>query len=493
MRRTLRIILLLALPFGILPAFAAPAAAEPEKAEPPATASSGQWASTASTASAAGMSAADLDKMLAPLVGDGDATARRATIKATLDLGTDAIPAIAKELKELAKNQSGAVFAALKLAREQRRGQPDMEMVDALLDMKKNDGPGAKTALTTLVLLKALAHMGTTPAVRVILTTSDDHAGALRQEIAKILHDVGDRALPALIEAKKDPSSEVRKFAHTQIEAMGKKTAGDAVQTKSNQVLADVLRAFANTHEIDAVPVILSFVNSDRAEVQGAAREAILRFGNDAVWKVREAYTNLTGKSPPESARSDEVAKELFAAYDRVRLKEVYDLLEQGKKSEQDGKLDDAVAQYDKVLARQPLLDRRAEMVPAFVSFAKAQADAGKADVAKATLRKALRLDPEGPHAAQIRAELLTMEGKELEARGIAEKDLFTRALAEDPANVGARAELDRLEAGSEDRHQKLQRYAAAGAVFAIAVAFIVLFGGRRKAGKTTKPRARAA
>lgn len=440
------------------------------------------------------MSAADLDKMLAPLVGDGDATARRATIKATLDLGADAVPAIAKELKELSKNQSGAVFAALKLAREQRRGQPDMDIVDVLLDMKKNDGPGTKTTLTTIVLLRALAHIGTTPAVHVILNASDDHQGALRQEIGRILHDMGDRALPGLIEAKKDPSADVRRFAHAQIEAMGKKTAGDAVQTKSNQVLADVLRAFANIHEIDAVPVILSFVNSDRAEVQSAARDAILRFGNDAVWKVREAYTNLTGKSPPESAKADEVAKELFAAYDRVRLKEVYDLLEQGKKSEQDGKIDDAVAQYDKVLARQPLLDRRAEMVPAFVTYARAQLEAGKPDVAKATFRKALRLDPEGPHAAQIRAELLTMEGKELEARGIAEKDLFSRALAEDPANATARAELDRLESGSEERHQKLQRFAAAGAVLAIAVAFIVLFGGRRKgkSGSSSKASARA-
>jgi hypothetical protein len=438
------------------------------------------------------MSAADLDRMLAPLVGDGDAAARRTAIKATMDLGADAVPAMAKELSELKKNQSGALLAALKLAHDQRKGHPDMDIVDALIDMKKNDGAGAKTALTTFVLLRALAHIGTTPASRVIIAASDDHAGALRPEIVRILHDLGDRAIPALIEAKKDPSPDIRKFAHQELEALGKKTAGDAVQTKSNQVLADVLRAFATIHEIDAVPVILSFVNSDRAEVQSAAREAILNFGNDAVWKVREAYANLTGKSAPENAKASEVAKELFAAYDRVRLKEVYDLLEQGKKSEQEGKLEDAVTQFDKVLARQPLLDRRAEMVPAFVAFARVQSDAGKADLAKSTLRKALRLDPEGPHAAQIRGELLTAEGKELEARGIAEKDLFSRALAEDPANATARAELDRLEAAGEDRQQKMQRYAAAGAVFALAVAFIVLFGGRKRP-KRVRPRNGAA
>lgn len=49
---------------------------------------------------------------------------------------------------------------------------------------------------------------------------------------------------------------------------------------------------------------------------------------------------------------------------DKVRLQEVYSLLDEGKTKESSGKLADAIADYDKVLARQPLLDRRREMVP---------------------------------------------------------------------------------------------------------------------------------
>jgi tetratricopeptide (TPR) repeat protein len=456
------------------------ASADDDKPQAAASASAQPGDTSADGIPVGGMSIADLDKMLAPLVGDGDATSRRNAAKAILDLGPDATFAIAKELDVLRNNQDAAVFAGIKLAREGHRSDPDFDLLDGLITVKKNDGPGVKTALTSVVLLRALARIGSTPAVKVMLQASDDHGGALRAEIARLIHDLGDRALPGLMLSRKDQSADVRRFAHAQIDAMGKKTPGDAVQTKNNQVLAEVLRAYAEIHEIDSVPVILSFVSSDRAEVQSAARDAIIRFGQDAVWKVREAYTNLTGKSPPESVPAREIAKELFAAYDRVRLRDVYEALDNGKKLEQAGKLDEAVAAYDSVLARQPLLDRRLETVSGYVAYATSQEDK-QPEVARATFKKALRIDPDGPHAPQIRGEMLYLEGKDLESRGIADSELFRRALAADPANEKARAELDRLEAGSEDRRAKLSRWALAGVLGAVAVSLLVLFGGRRK------------
>ena len=435
---------------------------------------------TPNTTDESNVAATDIDKMLAPIVGDGDATARRNAAMAVMTLGPDAVPALGKELATFRRNQATAVFAAIKLAKDSRRGQPDSDLMDALIELKKSDGPGVKTALSTVVILRALAKIGTTPAARLVVASSEDFAGAIRAEVTRIVHDMGDRAMPALIEGRKDPSADVRRFSHAMLESFGKKTDGDMVQTKSNQVLADVLRAFAQNHDLDAVPVILSFVNSDRAEVQTAAREAILRIGQDAVWKVREAYTNLTGKSPPDGASAREVDQELFAAYDRVRLREVYDLLDQGKKLEQDGKIDDAIQTYDKVLARQPMLDRRAEMAPAYAALAFSQEDAHP-ELARATFRKALRIDPEGPHAAQARAELAVLEGKDLEAHGIADAEPFRRALTLDPGNAKARAELDRLEAGSEEHRGQMQRWAAAGALLGVAIALIVLLSGKRR------------
>ena len=88
--------------------------------------------------------------------------------------------------------------------------------------------------------------------------------------------------------------------------------------------------AYGAIHDMDAVSVVLSFVNSDRAQVRAAARESLGLYGQDAIWKLREAYTNLVGKSAPDTWSADQVSKELFATYDRFRLQEVYALLDDG-------------------------------------------------------------------------------------------------------------------------------------------------------------------
>jgi tetratricopeptide (TPR) repeat protein len=259
------------------------------------------------------------------------------------------------------------------------------------------------------------------------------------------------------------------------------------VQTKSNEVLSDVLRAYGSTHDMDAVSVVLSFVNSDRAQVREAARDALGMYGQDAIWKLREAYVNLIGKPAPDDWNAARVAKELFTAYDRFRLQDVYALMDEGLAKAKDGKLEEAVAAFDKVLARQPLIDRRAEMVPVYVMFAQSIEEKDRA-TALAYLRKGARLDPEGPRAPQIESEILYLEGKALEERGIADSDLFKRAIAIDAGNARARAELDRLEADADTRHERIRRWAAAGAVIAAAIAGLILFAGRRRTTPALAP-----
>src|SRR5262249_52846763 len=140
--------------------------------------------------------------------------------------------------------------------------------------------------------------------------------------------------------------------------------------TKDNQVLADVLHAYGVVKDLDAVPVILSFVNSDRAQVRAAARAALQAYGQDAIWKLKEAYFQLTGKAANEGWTAAELTKELFDAYDKYRLQEVYAMLDDGLAKQKAGQLADAVAAFDKVLARQPMLDRRGDMVAGYVQYA---------------------------------------------------------------------------------------------------------------------------
>lgn len=426
----------------------------------------------AAQATESGMPIAELDRMLGELASD-DVEARRIAAKTIGELGPESVPAITKKLDALRKTKSPEVGAAIRAA---GKGGDAADLCELLVETK-TEGPGWVTAVQTAAMLRALAHVGTTPAIRQLVKVGGDQNLAFRPELVRMIKALGDKAVPALIETK---TTELRHWGYTQLEGLGKRVPGDAVQTKDNQVLADVLQAFANVHEMDALPVILSFVNSDRVHVRTAARDAVAKYGQDAIWKLREAYANATGKSAPEGWSASDVARELFGAYDRFRLQEVYGLLDEGLAKEKTGDLDAAIAAFDKVLARQPMIDRRGETVPAYVAYAQRIEDEDPVK-ALAIFRKAARLAPNGPRTNQIEAEIAYLEGKELLARGIADSEPFKRALTLDPSHTKARAELERLETDVEHRQERLRWLAAAGAVVVVALVGIILFGGGRR------------
>ncbi len=472
----------------------APGHASAAKGDAPATASakpvdSASAAPKEGPAEAGALSFEEVDRMISAAT-DSNGEAQKKAIEAFGKLGQDAIPALAKKLQNLRRERQGGIFAALKLVKEANGGRVTTEggdLVDALLRVQKNDGQGYKGALATALCLRTLAKIGTTPALRPLVRVATDHDGALRPEVTRIVKALGEKAVPALIELRRS-DNDIRRWAQTTLESMGKRIPGDAVQTQNGELLADVLRAYAQVHENDAVSVIISFVNTDRALVRQAAREAVLAFGADAVWKLREAYTNLTGKAPGEGWSPEQTAKELFSAYDRARLEEVYVLLDDGLAKQKEGKLEDALAAFDKVLARQPTLDRRGEMVPAYMAKGDELVEKKDLPGALAFYRKAARLEGQGPRAPKVQAEIAFLEGKDLQSRGIADTEPFRRALVLDPGHPKARAELDRLEAVSDEKADHTRRYAAAGAVLALGVLGIFLFGG-----KSRPPRRRVA
>jgi tetratricopeptide (TPR) repeat protein len=430
----------------------------------------------AGTGAESALSQADLERMLAPL-GREPIDERRAAAAAIAALGPGAVPTMAQKLAELRKGGDGGMNAAVKAARE-RGKEGSSDLVEALVQQKP-DGPTTR-ALTTTALLRGLAHAGTEPAGKQLVLLASEAGGVLRPELSRQMKAMGDRALAPLIEAKRDASPETRTWASNLLEQMGKRTPGEIVQTRDNQALSDVLRAYASIKDLDALPVVLSFVSSDRAQVRAAAREATVAYGQDALWKLREAYAALTGDPAPEGIAATELAKKLFDAYDRFRLQEVYALLDRGLSKLKDDKLKEAIADFDEVLARQPMLDRRAEMAPAYVTYGESL-EATDRGAAMAMLRKALRLDEAGPASSHVRSEIDTLEGEDLLAHGIADTEPFEQALALDPQNTRARDELAKLHAATESSRARGWRLAAAAVVLVAAIFGIVVVGGRRK------------
>jgi len=331
-----------------------------------------------------------------------------------------------------------------------------------------------------LAMERLLTAVGTTPAVRELVALHAQFGELLRIDLQRQMNKLKDKAVPALIEARQHDAKIVQRWANRMLDALGKAIPGEAVGTNDTQILADVLRAYGRTRDVDAERVILSFSNSDRVQLREAAREAVAAIGEPGMWQLKDVYLGLTGNKPPKDWSWDRLARELFALYDRARLAEVYKLMDDGLAASAAGKYFDATESFDKVLARAPLFDRRREIVKAYVERAK-ELEKDKRDDALAMLRKALRLDPKADGAKKLEAEIAYVEGMVLIDRGTPDKFILQKALELDPTHDRARAALASLEDKAMERQSNLRRYGAAGGIGLLAIIGIVLLALRRK------------
>jgi tetratricopeptide (TPR) repeat protein len=335
-----------------------------------------------------------------------------------------------------------------------------------------------------IAMERMLAAVGTTPAIRELIALHAYFGELLRIDLQRQIAKLRDKAVPALIEARQHDAKLVQRWANKQLDLLGRAIPGEAVASNDTQILADVLRAYGRTRDVDAVRVILSFSNSDRERLREAAREAIAAIGEPGIWQLRDVYLSLTGNKPPREWTWDRIARELFAAYDRARLAEVYQLMDAGLAAASEGKLAEATDAFDKVLARSPLFERRKEMVKTYVARARALAEdrrtPGRVEEALAMTRKALRLDPAADQAKKIEANIAYLEGLVLIEQGTPDNFSFKRALELDPAHDSAREAFASLEDQVVERKSYLHRYVAAGGIGLAALIAMALLVRRR-------------
>ncbi|WP_394836868.1 hypothetical protein LVJ94_08160 [Pendulispora rubella] len=300
-----------------------------------------------------------------------------------------------------------------------------------------------------------------------------------REEAGRRLQEMGEVAVPALIEAKgRSNPLEVRKWAIAVLEAMNKKVPGEAVQTKDGALLAEVLRAYGKARDLDALGAVFAFANSDRTPIREASREAIAQFGDAALPKLRETYTNLKNAPAPETWGAAELERELFRLMDHARLRDLYTLFDEAlakAKSEPEA----AVSQLDQVFARAPTFERRGEAVPIYVQYAQALAPS---DPARALdyYRKAERLAPGGTERDRISSAITWLEAHRLAGRGLVDRAALMRAIELDPENAYAKADLARLDEESQSRSRRLHWFAASAAAVILLATAALLFLRRK-------------
>lgn len=451
---------------------------------------------------------AELDAFLGRLASDDDRTrdaARDALTSATQPSWLGAAHAKIQEIRtSLDRDKAPRIIEeARKAVREERRksgksrkGSKNEDADDSddwlefVQDAKPRDADTWRDLVELLGCVRVLAAIGTTPAVRELVELRANFGDMLRVDLQRQIRKLGDKAVPALIEARKHDAQIVQRFAEMELDKLGRAIPGEAVGTSDPQVLTDVLRAFGRTRDVDAVRVALSFANHERRKVRDAAREAIGAIGEPGRWQLRDAFEDLRGEKPPKSASWEDVARWIFYLYDHGRLAEVERSLQGGFELAKAGKHAEATAKFDDVLARDPAAPRRSEMVASYVALARAT-PYEEPEARLALLRKALRLDPDSATHAQTEAEIAYTEARMHEAEGRPDAFLLRRALELDPGHEGAKEALATFDQRVVAPPASRVRWAAAGGIGASALVLalaIALWGRRRPRGGRGSP-----
>ena len=174
-----------------------------------------------------------------------------------------------------------------------------------------------------------------------------------------------------------------------------------------------------------------------------------------------------------------------MVAHDKVRLADVFKLFDEGKAHRDAGRLEEAVASYDALLARAPLFERRAELAGAYVDLARKKESTDR-PAARAHYAKAARLAAGTPLGATIDADVAYLDTLDLLDRGVADPSLLQRALASAPDHARCRELLARMDADSRRADDRLRRYALAGGAELLTAILALLFVGKKSPPKTT-------
>jgi tetratricopeptide (TPR) repeat protein len=439
-------------------------------------------AQAAQTKEAAAAHAAEISSALARL-GDPSPKVRVEAVDAIAATPPEAFPSLEGHLLRTPEAGAGPMWLVLEKLKKD----------DPKLDLKKADrdpelaravasaGSSAAHRSAALLLSGILAaeREGGVVGARVLVRLAVEHKALFKSQAAGALRRMGDRAVAALIEVRRDNDKDVRSFANKTLDALGKFLPSDAVQVQDPQALAEVLLAFGKVKDPDAIRAIVPYLNADRTPVRDAARTAILQFGDAARPALKETFDQYTGERAGDDWSAEKILAKLVVAYDRVRLAEVFKLLDEGIAHREAGRLEESVASFDALLARAPTFERRAELAPAYLDLARKQEPTDRAK-ARLLFAKAARLAHGTPLSATIEADLAVLDTQDQLARGVADPSLLHKALTLDPSHARAKQLLATLESETRTKEDRLRRFALAGFVGLVTGIAATLFLGRR-------------
>ena len=430
-----------------------------------------------------------LDALMGELLAP-DEPARLAALERVRAADTSLLSAAAERFDQLAGGSAKAGLEVLLDEIRGRRGEPRgarqrsrqaaerVETLELVVRYPDRTSGYLRPLTELLAYARMFEAIGTWPAARRVIAVYVRFGERWRPETEQALSRMGDRALAALIETTVHPTPSFAEWAKAQLEDMGKHVASEAVQVSDPALRADILLAYGKARDVGTARLLIAFAASERDQVRLAARQAVTLLGELGSVELRDAYETATGSSAPRQWSWRRVAEELFARFAGQRLSEVYGLFAEGRAAEARGDLDAARSAFDQVLARDPLFERGALMVPVYLAFAERALDADPR-AAELAARRAERLAPEGRERDRALSLRYTLEAAELVRRGIVDDALLSRARTLDPDNRYAAALEAEIAARTGSDRATFRRYVAAVSILVLALLALVVMAWR--------------
>lgn len=424
-----------------------------------------------------------LDGLLGRLTSTSD-TERQSAAADLSAVSESLVPAIFERINREAQGADRAAMKQLlldtrrqvreQLEREQKGKVETPDYLQMVVSEPRLGSADWKRLTAILALSRMCAGIGTVEALRALVHVY------VRFEFLRIdtqlqLAKLGEKALPALLEATHHQAPQVAEWAKQQLDFLGRAIPSEAVRVTSGEVLADILRAYGYIKDPDAARLVLSFASSERSRVRLAARQAIRSYGATATWVLRDAYEQTLGTKPSREWSWDRVARELFREYDRNRLSEVYEFYERGVKQLDAGNLDAALTEFEGLLRRNPDFTPSDKIVATVLEFAQRDPEGSKDwDRVERLLQVVTRLGtPEQQAAAQ--SLLSTVAARRLAARGLADQFLLRQALDLHKDNTQAQSLLEELEKPALTQRSGFHRWFWPSALAGLSLVFVGL------------------
>ena len=438
---------------------------------------------------ALGLGEAELAKVAAQL-GSKDPGARSLAFRTLSELHEESLPGVAARLRKLARRRP-APDATRSALGEFRRALGSRNAEDAidiapgvLLVLARNRDATTLAAAEPVLLLRALEKLATREAGRLMgeLLVLDE-AGVWDRELRLARERVGMALLPSLIALRSSAEPRVRSWAQAGVRALDMDDPVVATGLPDARLAAEVVRAYGEPLDYQAMPRVVRLVGSDKRQVRDAARATVARFGKNAIWQLRELYAEVAGQPAERGWSTAKTADELYAALDRAQVEDSETLLAQGLSKFVAGDLEAMQERFDRLLALDPDFDGRAKLAPGYAALGALRFEQNKLAAARDAYQRALRLAP-GSHELKdqqaLRGQLAFVEAELSLSRGVADLDGYRTALKQAPGLRLAQDALDQLSGEARARARQRKRIAAGAAVALLVLLALLLARGRR-------------